>query len=272
MTITSPSLIDPVVLPSTRLLRMEADGRRYRIRIAQPPQPAPPAGYPVLYLLDGNSCFATVAETRRRLSQRSDATGVQPAVIVGIAHDADGAEEQVLRQKSYAPSAHISGEENREVEAMFAFIDGPLKTRIREELPIDATRQALAGHSLAAHFVLYVLLKHTAAFASYAAISPSVWCNPNLIESVAAMQGTARVFIAAGEWEEDLAPWQHSIPGAAEMLARRRERCMIGNAREFAERLASRIGPEYVQFHLFPDEDHASVFAVAISRAMRMLP
>jgi hypothetical protein len=46
---------------------------------------------------------------------------------------------------------------------------------------------------------------------------------------------------------------------------------MVGNARAFAAALAAHIGMERVRFELFLDEDHASVFGIAISRAMRAM-
>ena len=45
------------------VMRSRAGKRRYRIIAAQPMGQAPPSGYPVIYLLDGNSVFHTMVET-----------------------------------------------------------------------------------------------------------------------------------------------------------------------------------------------------------------
>lgn len=47
------------------VMRSRAGNRRYRIIAAQPMGQAPPSGYPVIYLLDGNSVFHTMVETLR---------------------------------------------------------------------------------------------------------------------------------------------------------------------------------------------------------------
>lgn len=65
-------------------------GRRYRIITAQPTGPAPPSGYPVIYLLDGNSVFHTMVEMLRLQCHRPDKTGILPAVVVGIGYETEG--------------------------------------------------------------------------------------------------------------------------------------------------------------------------------------
>ncbi|MGV2685900.1 alpha/beta hydrolase, partial [Clostridium perfringens] len=72
------------------VMRSRAGQRRYRIIAAQPMGPAPPSGYPVIYLLDGNSVFHTMVETLRLQCHRPDKTGILPAVIVGIGYETEG--------------------------------------------------------------------------------------------------------------------------------------------------------------------------------------
>ncbi|MBW7460240.1 alpha/beta hydrolase, partial [Paenibacillus sepulcri] len=56
-----------VTIPRTVQRVMHSrDGRsEYRICVAYPGEEAPPAGFPVIYLLDANAVFGTMVETMR---------------------------------------------------------------------------------------------------------------------------------------------------------------------------------------------------------------
>ena len=49
-------------------------GQRYRIFVGIPETPAPPQGHPVMYALDGNASFPTLALIARTVARRSKAT------------------------------------------------------------------------------------------------------------------------------------------------------------------------------------------------------
>ena len=83
-------------------------GAPYRIFLALPKGPAPPAGFPVLYLLDANASFATLVEAQRRGGERPAGTGIGPTVLVGIGHAADGLYDRTRRTFDY--TAGPSGE------------------------------------------------------------------------------------------------------------------------------------------------------------------
>lgn len=267
----APSPMQPATVPGTRSWTMDANGSAYRISVALPPgDPRPPGGLPTLYLLDANAGFATVAETQRRLGRRPDATRVGPAIVVGIGHPGDALYDAGRRRRDYTPG-HAAAPGGG-AEAFLAFIEERVKPAVAGMAPVDPDRQILVGHSLAGYFALWVLTRRAAAFQGYVAVSPSLWRDETLKSAITAIGGARpRVFIAAGEWEEKLAPWQAGRPDAGEIAARRAERRMVGRARDFAAALAARVGPDRVSFALFPGEDHASVFAVAVSRAMRMM-
>ena len=63
---------DPLFcIPGTVTWSMQSDvtGREYRIFIAEPMGPPPEGGYPVLYSLDANATFGTLAEAIRLQSR-----------------------------------------------------------------------------------------------------------------------------------------------------------------------------------------------------------
>jgi len=255
--------------------------------------------FPALYLLDANASFATVVETNRRLSRRPDATRVAPAIIVGIDGDSGALYDTALRKQLYSdvvnstslktPAETIAG---INASDFLDFIKTELSPLIQRLFPVDPQQQCLLGHSLAGYFTTWVLANHPATFQGYAAISPSLWHNPDTLNAL--NSGTwqqqitneenaepaskkevsgklPRVFLAVGEWEESLAPWQHGHPKAEEIAERRQARGMVSNLLALGESLTTQLSEEQVQYAVYPGEDHASVFGTTLGRAMRHL-
>ena len=83
------------------------------------------------------------------------------------------------------------------------------------------------------------------------------------------MDALPRVFLAVGEWEEAVPPWQRQHPGYEQLVARRAQRRMVASARELAADLARWLDASRVAFRLFPEEDHASILMVAVQRTLR---
>jgi len=238
--------------------------------------------FPVLYLLDANASFASVVETNRRLSRRPDATQVAPAIIVGIDGDTEALYDTSLRKKLYSDLAGAEGEGTQATATEGAagfldFIRFTLRPTIERAFPADADQQYLLGHSLAGYFTLWVLANAPAAFQGYAAISPSLWHNASTMEALTSGQWrqsanqAPSLFLAVGQWEESLAPWQHQHSNASEIAERRQERRMVSNLLTLGSALKQQLGEEKVNYRAYEDEDHASIFSSTLSRAMRHL-
>ncbi len=251
----------PVTLAGTesRRVQAQANGATYRIGLWLPPGDAPAGGFPAVYVLDANALFASFVEAVRRCSRRPDATGVVPMAVVGIAPDDDALFPASLRERDFAGGP-----------GFLSFLADELAPSLERELPLNATRRMLFGHSLAGYFVLEALAARPATFATWAAISPSIWWDePGLRARLAAVQPGPRVLIGVGEWEASLAPWQRRQPGHEALVARRAQRRMLENAQALAQQLQGLLGPERTLFRVFPEEDHASVVMVACQRALR---
>ncbi|WP_394821654.1 alpha/beta hydrolase [Pendulispora albinea] len=271
----------PFTLARTERLLLErrvsgGDGRiarsAYCIDVAIPEGPAPPAGWPSVYLLDASDCFGTCVEALRRMSRRPNATGVSPAVVVGISWP-DGDAALARRQYDFTTARHgMASKEAGGAHAFLAFLQEGVKPLVAERLPLDEGRQTLFGHSLAGYFALWVLTHRPRAFRSYAAISPSIWWDRNGLLDAAfrVALGDRRVLIALGEWEDELPPWQATSSDRAEVIARRKARAMVANARELSMRLQAALGEDGVRWLLLPEEDHASIVSVAIPRMLRL--
>ncbi|WP_438445415.1 alpha/beta hydrolase [Gorillibacterium sp. sgz5001074] len=251
-----------------RDIRSVEGNRAYRLFIAAPEGEPPPGGYPVLYVLDANAVFDTVVETLAIQSRRSDKTGVDPAVVVGIGYQTDALFSQnrfydftLPRPEGEAPYA-FRGKTFAEcggAEIFHRFIEREVKAAVERDYPVNRERQGIVGHSLGGLFVLQVLLTAPGSYQSYVAGSPSIHWNsdfvfgkleefPRRLEECAR---EARLLIAVGSEETS-----HG---------------MIENARIFADRMAVLAGKELsVQYTLFPDEGHVSLLPALMSRTVRL--
>ena len=265
----------------TRTVQARSNGADYHIHIWTPPGTPPATGWPAIYVLDGNALFGTFVESIRRSSRRPDATGIAPAAVVAIAQDANSLyAPEALRRRDFTPARTPAQTTPRtppapdgdgRAAAFLSFLVDELAPALEPEFKLDPTRRSLFGHSLAGFFALHALSEHPNAFHSFAAISPSIWWDETGLRSrlTALPASGARAFIAVGEWEDEVPPWQRNEPGYEELVKRRAECRMIDNAREIADALRARLNDTNVAFHLFPDEDHASILMIASQRFLR---
>jgi predicted alpha/beta superfamily hydrolase len=260
----------PFTLPraATSVVSAAANGHDYRLSISIPSgRPAPEAGFPVLLVLDGGALFPTVAETERRLSHRTEVTGVEPMVIVGVGPSHTDLHDTTQRHRDFTPGPPLLAEDAGQfgtggADAFLSFLLEEVLPVAGAQTSIDLTRIGLMGHSLAGYFALDVLARRPDAFAAYAAISPSIWWNPvRLSEAVQGIGPTsARVLLAVGRREQD----------DEEPTSRRNRRRMVDAVENLGARFDARL-PGQVEVKVFPDEDHASVVSVAAIHTLRLV-
>ncbi|GLS37463.1 hypothetical protein GCM10010869_30570 [Mesorhizobium tianshanense] len=228
-------------------------GEPYRIFLHVPAKPAPQAGWPVLYMTDGNDVIGTAVDAVRAQAGYPLGTNVEDGVIVAIGYPLAGAYDPLRRSwdlgpppgKTYPPF-HDGGPEVRTggAEDFLAFIEGELKPWVAGRARIDIGRQALYGHSFGGLFALYALFTRPLAFRTWVAASPAIYWEDRAIDHFlhafeAAVPDGLRmqVILSAGEYEtEKLAPFQigaagrGATPGAQEADAHRRIRAPDGRA------------------------------------------
>ncbi len=266
-----------LTLPEARVrhLRARSNGACYEIRVWCPQVEQATQRLPVIYVLDGSDFFGTFVDSVARLARRPDATNVTPAMVVAVSPADTGNDARARRYADYTPGP--PAEEPRPVQAtggadaFLEFLRDELAPLIEGDFPADPRRRILFGHSLAGFFTLHALATRPDSFETCIAVSPSIWWNEGVLNAGfkrLAPRGQ-RASIAVGEWEDELPPWQRRRSGARQTMERRARRAMIERAERIAATLACTLGSDRVEFHRFPDEDHASVVLVAIARALR---
>jgi predicted alpha/beta superfamily hydrolase len=275
-----------VVLPGTQdLLLRSPDGQReYRVMIAAPSGPPPAAGYPALYVLDGNGVFGAVRDEVRRQA----ATSYQiPALVVAIGYPGEEPWHDDLRKHDLTPAVpagvRINGPGGGEIkgtggaDAFLAFIQKVVKPAVESRFPVDPHRQALMGHSFGGLFTLHTFFTQPDAFQFYVAMSPSIWFADEYIlkeeegyrQRFPRNPDNARLLITVGGCEQTAGECDHALrstPVRDAWLANRGH--MVSNARAMQARLAAVRG-EAVQVRVIEGEHHISVIGAALSRAVR---
>lgn len=252
----------PVLVPGAESFTLTASGtgHGYRIYLARPADPAPEAGFPVLYFLDGNATFATAAEAMRL--QTRPPKGREGAVVVAIGTDGAAPFDSTQRYRDFTTPADPAALPKRlgitEVGGADAFLDfiaRDLMPEIARRLPVDPTRATLVGHSLGGFFTLHAFLTRPALFSTYVAGSPSVWWNDDEI--------VARAAAFAAD-PPDLAGRRLFIGVGADELPD-----MVADAGHIAAILAPLADRDFAISHeSFAHEEHVSVLPVLVSRSL----
>jgi hypothetical protein len=236
----------------------------------------------MLFVLDGALTFGTAVESA---SLRTAAGQLEPAVIVGVAYDADLLTMVRLRTKDLTPPAPegkypemagMIGTDYGGADAFLEFLIDELAPAIRARSPeASKTRRMLFGHSLGGLFVANALMKRPEAFETFIANSPALWWNDfstlalmqDFLRRIETLSARPRVLVSVGALEQE----EPTVaPPGTELQAikvRVREAKMVDAAREFADALRDAKLPE-VQFVPFDGEEHGSVLAAAVGRAI----
>lgn len=229
-------------IPNSRVIRFTSaiDGEPYTIEVSIPLWPPPKAGYPVLYVLDGELYFPTAAI-------ESDQLGDSGAVVVGIGHDTFNDKAVIARYANLKPGQAVDANaaldaftnlrnhdfrwparpEHRApsfleailgppgddggLDAFLSVIEKEIKPKVEALVPIDKNNQVLFGHSAGGLAVVHALFTEPGAFRTFIAASPALWYDGGAVfagEKQFAAQVTKRfvaprVLITVGALEPD---------------------------------------------------------------------
>ena len=274
----------PVVMERAEQWTMRSKaGRIFEISIARPSAAAPERGYPVMYVLDPSTAFATLVDTVRNQEQMFG-----PVVVVGVGYASDAEEENRTLDLTPPtdPADLPAGMPNGwgatgGNDAFLSFLVDELKPAIAKAAAVDPGRQALFGHSLGGLFVLHALFARSDAFDTYIAGSPSIWWGKRaILGEVAAFKAAQRrtkmhrrLLITVGELEAIASPEEIRVGAALKIndpMKLMREAKQVQNSAELAADLAP-LAASGLDVHrvAFPDETHNSVIPAYLARGAR---
>ena len=171
-----------------------ADGERhYRVWTAVPDKAPPAAGYPVLYMLDGNAVMDRVSDSL--LAQLTQKT---PPVIVAVGYQTTLPFDQNARAYDYRPTVKEnsadSGRDSRKSggsEAFRQLLQNTIVENVERGMKIDPRRRAIWGHSYGGLFIIDSWLA-SSRFRIYFSASPSLGRgNASLLDKMAEAKADA---------------------------------------------------------------------------------
>jgi len=216
----------PVTIPSSelRFLKSRLLGKEYKIQVALPTGYAESKEtYPVLYLLDADTFFGTIAETVRFLAagRKMFSIEVPDMIVVGVGYPIESArrytnwdmakpsEYMGARAKDLTPTedATMEGWPFGGASDFMAFIRDDLKPLINSNYRANPEDSTIYGDSLGGLFALYVLFHRPDTFNRYIVLSPSLWWGKKVTLDYERMYANghaelpARLFLSVGSLE-----------------------------------------------------------------------
>jgi predicted alpha/beta superfamily hydrolase len=282
----SKSMATPAFMADTTVhdLMPAHGGAPWRIFLHVPAKPAPEAGWPVLYMTDGNAVIGTAVDVVRAQASYPAGTNVCEGVIVAIGYPVEGAYDPLRRSwdlgpppgKTYPPFYDGTPDVRTGGAGEFlAFIEDELKPWVASRARIDESRQALYGHSFGGLFALYALFTRPLSFRTWIAASPAIYWEDRAIDrfleafEAANPELTVDVILSAGEYEtEKLAPFQIGAEDEEKRLQQKKVTRTDEFARAMAERLHAVPGVR-ASFELHAGENHMSILPVTVNRAVQ---
>jgi predicted alpha/beta superfamily hydrolase len=260
----------PYTLANTLVHSLNSpENGEYKIMVSWPEGKAPPEGWPVIYLLDGESVFPGAVSLMQRLT--CERCPLTPGVVVAIDYPGDS-----RRERDYRPTVDkVALEPNPaggtyppgapgEAQKFWRFIDAELRPWVAQHWKINPQRQALFGHSYGGLFTTWLFMTSPDAFQHFYASSPSVWWNDRYLLRMAQNwqpdEGHTQLSISVGGYEQSLQPQEARLQEAkrAGLLKHRGQRAMVDGNREMANALIAKA-PHRVDFTLVEGQSHLTV-------------
>ena len=269
----------PYTLANTLVHSLHSpENGEYKIMVSWPEGEAPAEGWPVIYLLDGESVFPDAVSLMQRLT--CERCPLTPGVVVAIDYPGNS-----RRERDYRPAvAKVALESNPaggtyppgasgEAQKFWRFIDAELRPWVAQHWKINPQRQALFGHSYGGLFTAWLFMTSPGAFQHYYASSPSVWWNDRYLLRMAQNwqpdEVQSQLSISVGGYEQSLQPQEVRLPAEkrATLLKHRGQRAMVDGNREMANALIARA-PRRVDFTLVEGQSHLSVAPLVLHGAL----
>ena len=198
-----------------------ADGaRHYRVWTAIPNKAAPPTGYPVLYMLDGNAVMDRLSdELLKQLAAQS------PPVIVAVGYQTNLPFDLNGRTYDYTPAVRknnetYAGRKSGGSEDFRQLLETRIAAKAEQGLKINPQRRGLWGHSYGGLFALDSWLS-SSFFHSYYSASPSLGRdNFALLNRITAVEPASYCAKSLAIMEGSATPGDNRATHAAEALTK----------------------------------------------------
>lgn len=238
--------------------------KSYRVCLDVPREkPMSKRGYPVVYVLDGNS-VSLIALGLWRL-QATVENELEPAVVVTVGYETSELFSQADRYADLTPYPseqtlyYLESETDIKkfggADDFMNFLELDLKPAVRRQVAVDDSRETIIGHSLGGVFALYVLGRKPDLFTNYVIGSPSLWWNRGLLLDGAGRVSMNKVISSSK---------RKVLIGVGGVEAK----SMIADAEGLFEVLKNNDPEALICFHKFSGEDHISSIAVLLNRAV----
>lgn len=164
--------------------------RQHRLMVYVPQGPAPAAGWPVVYVLDGNLMFPFIAQLVHNRSARGPELRGSSAIVVGLGHalPQGSAEVHDRAARTYDYTLPYDGvgpdSQGRAQGGADVFLDWiaqQLQPLLQAALPIHPQQQTLVGHSYGGLCTLHALFTRPSMFQRHVAASPSLWWGNGVV-------------------------------------------------------------------------------------------
>jgi predicted alpha/beta superfamily hydrolase len=249
--------------------------RDYRVFVALPDSYAEGTRkYPVLFVVDADYAFPIARGIASRLHKHA---GFEEAIVVGLSY-ARGDTGVYSRRRDYTPTVPRDGSYRSdmpgrapafgEAAAYGRFVVDEVFPLIASTYRADMTRKAFAGHSYGSLLGLELLLGRPESFEHYILGSPSLWYDRGTMfdRERAAARGRrdlpASVYFGIGGLE--------TLPAGKRRTRSDDAADMVADLRDFTAALRAHRYPHLtLQMEAYPNEDHASVFPIALTHGLR---
>lgn len=226
---------------------------------------------------DGNGLFGLTTDTVR-LMQIPQL--VPSTLVVAVGHpDAPTLLDAVqVRARDLTPTRVAGFEPSGRGEEFKHFLRDELLPWLQERFPRATRNVTYFGHSLGGLFGTYVMLTEPELFDRYVLSSPSLWWDDYVafrIEAERAAAGDdlrARALFGIGALETDAGRRAEAVnlPAGHPFKPPPAHLDMVDDVRRFVSRLGSRGYPSLeLELVEIPDEFHATVPGIVLSRALR---
>lgn len=277
-----------VVVPNTRteIFHSTANGD-YKVTIYIPNKPTPKGGWPIIYLLDGNSYFLTASDIIK--SQACERCILQEGIIVAIDYL-----NQTRRDFDFLPKPdhfvfetlpnnqiNLSGKYGG-ADAFYDVLTKELKPEMEKRYKINLKQQAIFGHSYGGLFYLYIFLTKPVIFNTYVVSSPSMWFSDGymfkvlskyLLDNQPPLINPVNLLISVGGSEQSLLPFDRKLPKEKQnlLLKHRQNRKMVDNSKHLFDQLKqAKIHNLNLSYKVYPQQSHKTAAIIALQDGIQI--